>query len=73
MVNTPIEYMIELGWELDDLEYAINFLKDWDTRSVEFYRNHSKISKYFDKSEQEHYRNCVNFWKERLNYEIKSP
>lgn len=71
-VNTPIEYMLELEWELDDLEHAINYMKDWDTRGVEFYRNYSKMNKNFDISEREHYRNCINFWKERLNYENKS-
>ena len=72
MVNTPVEYMEELSWELDDLEHAIKFLKDWDKRKDEFY-NHSILNKNFDKNEREHYRNCVNFWKERLKYEIKSP
>jgi len=73
MVNTPIEYMQELDWDIDILEYAIEFLKEWDARSDDFYKNHSKINKNFDQTEREHYRNCIKFWKERLNYETKSP
>lgn len=70
-IITPLEYMVELDWDIDSLERAIKFLDDWDTRSDEFYRNHKKIHKDFDKNEREHYRNCVEFWKIRLKYETQ--
>ena len=72
MVNTPIEYMKKLNWNIDDLENAIYFLSEWDKRKDEFY-NHSILNKNFDKTEREHYRNCINYWKKRLHYEAKSP
>lgn len=70
-ITTPIEYMIELDWDMDTLDHAIKFLNDWDKKTDNFYRNYEKIHKDFDHTEREHYRNCVNFWKERLNYETQ--
>jgi len=70
-LETPIEYMIELDWDRDTLDGAIKFLAEWDARSDDFYKNHKKINRNFDKTEREHYRNCVNFWMERLNNENK--
>jgi hypothetical protein len=61
--------MIELDWDEDALRCAIKFLNVWDRKSDDFYINHKKINKYFDQTEREHYRNCVNFWRERLKYE----
>ncbi len=66
---TPIEYMINLEWDIDTLERAIKYLKDWDLQPNKFYKDHKKLNKNFDIVEREHYRNCVNFWKERLNSE----
>lgn len=66
MVDTPLEYMVNLEWDIDILDRAIHYLKNWDSQSDEFYKNHKKINKDFDISEREHYRNCVNYWKKRL-------
>lgn len=68
-INTPTEYMLELEWEENDLIHAIEYLREWDSRSDDFYKKHKQIHKDFDSSEREHYRNCVNFWKKRLDYE----
>ena len=68
-VVTPIEYMLVLEWDKHTLERAIKFLDNWDTQSDDFYKKHKKIHKDFDHVEREHYRNCVNFWKDRLNNE----
>ena len=69
MVNTHIKYMEVLEWDIDTLERAIKFLNDWDQRSDEFYKNHKKINRNFDQTEREHYRNCINYWKQRLKDE----
>ncbi len=70
-VETPPEFMLELDWDIDTLDNAIKFLESWDNRRDDFYQNHKKIHKDFDEVEREHYRNCVNFWKKKLNYENK--
>ena len=53
-------------------EIAKKFLKDWNWRSDKYYDKHKKIHKDFDINEREHYRNCINFWENRLN-ETQSP
>ena len=60
-INTPIEYMQELEWDIDDLDHAKKYLKDWDSQSEEFYGKYKKIHKDFDLVQREHYRNCVNY------------
>jgi hypothetical protein len=66
-INTPIEYMESLDWDIDDLDHAKEYLKNWDSQSDEFYSRYKKIIKHFDLAEREHYRNCVNFWEKKLN------
>ena len=70
-ITTPIEYMLELEWDLNDVERGKKFLKEWDSRTDSFYKEYHPNTKCFDKAEREHYRNCVNFWTERLNDENK--
>lgn len=65
-VTTPEEYMLDLEWEINDLEHAKKYLSEWDSRSDSFYEKYKKIHKDFDEVEREHYRNCVNFWENRL-------
>jgi len=66
-IETPLEYMLALEWEYDDLSHAEEFLKEWDKRDVKFYEKYKKIHRDFDQVEREHYRNCVNFWKTKHN------
>jgi hypothetical protein len=72
VIETPIEFMIELNWDEETLNRAIKFLGEWDKRTHEFYKNYKNIHKNFDHAQREHYRNCVNFWKTRLKYEVES-
>lgn len=69
MVETSIEYMINLDWNNQDLNDSKKMLSDWDKRKDSFYKN--KLSMKFDKAEREHLRNCINFWENRLNNEAK--
>lgn len=68
-IETPEEYMRELGWDSDTLEKAIKFLCEWDKRGSDYYNKIKKIHADFDRKEREHYRNCINYWKKRLNHE----
>ncbi len=71
-IETPIEYMLMLDWDEDDVNHGKEFLKKWDERSESFYKTYKKIHKDFDIAEREHYRNCVNFWENRLKNENQS-
>jgi len=64
-IETPIEYMIDLKWNKQNLEESKKILKDWDNRPKSFYK--SKLSMKFDIAEREHFRNCINFWENKLN------
>lgn len=64
-VVTPIQYMNSLKWSLVDLIKAEEFINEWDKKPDSFYK--SKSSEKFDKAEKEHYRNCIKFWKVKLN------
>lgn len=66
-VNTPLEYMEALEWDIDDLDRAKKYIENWDMGSDEFYGKYKKIHKNFDLVEKEHYRNCVEFWEKKLN------
>ncbi len=70
-IDTPSEYMLALEWDKGHLEKCIDFLEKWDKKGDNYYKGYPKNAKEFDKKEREHLRNCVNFWKERLDNEIK--
>jgi len=64
-----IEYMLAFNWNSEILEEAKRALEKWDARPKSFYKNTSKLAYTVDMSEKEHYRNCVQFWEERLKNE----
>ncbi len=68
-VRTPENYMAELKWAENDLKLAKIFLAEWDKRDSKYYTEMkiSKTSIRVDKAEREHYRNCVNYWEDKLN------
>ncbi len=72
-IETPVEYMESLQWNKEKLQIAIKFLHEWEKRDDSFYNKYTKISKNFDLAERQHYKNCVNFWTNRLNNETQSP
>lgn len=63
--ETPIEYMDSLNWDRESLCKAVNMLQEWDLRTENFY--HNKLSKKVDESEREHLRNCIKYWRKKLN------
>lgn len=74
IIETPLEYMLDLNWTIEDLEKAKKLLNEWDKRTLSIYKEMklSKLSIRVDMAEREHHRNCINFWEERLKNEIKS-
>lgn len=67
MISTDIKYMIDLDWDHETLEKAKKFLIEWDKRDGFYYKNCSKLMRKVDMAEREHYRNCINFWENKLS------
>lgn len=61
--------MLDLQWDKEILNQCEIVLNEWDTRNNSFYETCSKMVKKVDLAEKEHLRNCVNFWKKRLENE----
>lgn len=69
MINTAVEYMLDLNWTHDQLLEAIEILKEWDTQgdNVEksFYKKFPNYMLKVDLAEREHLRNCIKFYKDK--------
>ena len=59
--------MESLNWDKETLKECEKTLVEWDERPNSFYK--SKLTMKVDRAEREHFRNCINFWKERLKHE----
>lgn len=66
-IQTPEKYILDLQWDREILNQCEAFLIEWDKKKDFYYKNCSKIAKKVDLAEREHLRNCIKFWKKRLN------
>ena len=62
-IETPIEYMKTLNWNIEDLKKAKKNLIEWDSHS---YKNVRSVIRKVDMAEKNHFKNCIKFWEDKL-------
>ncbi len=67
-IETPIEYILKLNWDRENLEKAKNHLEQWDKLDYSFITpSYSKMAEKVDRAEREHFRNCIKYYEGKLN------
>lgn len=71
-IETSEKWMLDLQWNIQELEKAKDILMEWDERDLSYYKNIPKYMQKIDLAEREHLRNSIKFWEEKLTNETRS-